>query len=226
MDLFHAILSSVSVESENHGCKKVKWWMPRLLPQSRARACLIPGRNTPLEWHCWQPKAANTPPVRSCGLGGDKGCASWLPRSGAGGAGMRLSSFVSSSVSGLSGHPPASGLQPRLPGPAAGGACCRSWSSTRSAGQRWARRGCSPAAVGQEPPWTKSWRWRSRSALTAANALSMARTALSIARCSGQGALCWEKTLFFMLHVENASPILPMRLPLSERRAGDVGVRT
>ena len=67
-------------------------------------------------------KHATYPELR---LGGDKGCASWLLKSGAGGAGMRMSSFVSSSVSALSGRPPPSGPVPRLPGPAGGGACCR-----------------------------------------------------------------------------------------------------
>ena len=60
-------------------------------------------------------KHATYPELR---LGGDKGCASWLLKPGAG-------VFVSSSVSALSGRPPPSGPVPRLPGPAGGGACCR-----------------------------------------------------------------------------------------------------
>ena len=126
----------VSVESENHGCG-----MPRLLPQSRARACRIPGRSTAGVALLAAESRKHATSLELRLRGGQRRCASWLPRSGAGGAGMRLSSFVSSSGSALSGRPPPPGLCLGCLGPQVEGHA--------SAGRAVA---APPAAIGQEPP--------------------------------------------------------------------------
>ena len=78
-------------------------------------------------------KHATYPELR---LGGDKGCASWSR--GPGGAGTRMSLFVSSSVSALSGRLPPSLLSVAVQHAIGGAALGAPWLSR--------------AAVGQEPP--------------------------------------------------------------------------
>ena len=152
----------------------------------RGTSCPSSGSRTPPPRECWHRTAGastswcTAPPHRTSRCAalamvvGDKGCATWLLTSGAGGAGMRMSSFVSSSVSTRSGRP-----HPPL-GARASAAWARRWWGMLSVAVQHAIGGTAQLLSGANRPQPP------------ANALSMV---LSTARRSGQGASWWKNIM-------------------------------